>query len=311
MTDATAAPTGSDTYRRAERAFWERYGLEPIDRWADVPTAGARVRVQDVGSGVPSLFIHGTGGSGTHFAPLIANLSGVRALVVDRPGWGLSDPIDYTARPYRDVVAEVLRSVLDALGIERTTVVGASIGDLWAIRLAQAAPDRVERIVLLGGGPISAESTVPPFIKLLRSPLGRLIVALPEKPGMFRKQLAQMGHEASLRSGADLDGFVEWHGVLTRETRWGTNERDMVRAIVRRGGFVDGLVPTTEEFGSIATPTLMVYGDADPVGSEDMWTRFVRALPDAELEVVRPGGHLVWLDDPAGVGRTVSKFLAS
>ena len=309
MSDGSTTGTGAtDSYRVAERTFWARHGLEPVDRWVDV--GGARVRVQDVGSGTPTVLVHGTGGSGAYFAPLIANLEGVRALAIDRPGWGFSDPVDFSARQYRDIVVDVMRRVLDTLEIERAHVVGASIGNLWALRLAQAAPDRVDRMVLLGGAPISPEVTVPPFIKLLRTPVGRVIVALPEKPGMFRKQLAQMGHGATLRSGDGMDAFVEWHGALTRGTQWGRNERDMVRAIVSREGFVPGLVPTTEEIASIATPTLMVYGDADPVGSLHTWEGFVRSMPVAELTVVPAGGHVVWLDDPARVGKVVSTFLA-
>jgi pimeloyl-ACP methyl ester carboxylesterase len=310
MSEGTAAAIGADAYRTAERAFWARQGLEPTDRWVDVGTRDGRVRIQDVGSGTPTVFVHGTGGSGTYFAPLLAHLDGVRALVIDRPGWGLSDPLDFSTRPYRDIAVDVVRRVLDTLGIERAHVVGASIGNLWALRFAQAAPDRVDRMVLLGGGPISPEITVPPFIKLLRTPVGRVIVALPEKPGMFRKQLAQMGHGATLRSGDGMDSFVEWHGALTRETQWGRNERDMVRAIVSRDGFVAGLVPTAEEIGSIAPPTLMVYGDADPVGSLETWERFAGSMPAGELEVVPAGGHVVWLDDPAGVGAIVSKFFS-
>jgi pimeloyl-ACP methyl ester carboxylesterase len=193
MNEGTAAATATDGYQAAERTFWAREGLEPIDRWVDLGTRGGRVRVQDVGAGTPTVFVHGTGGSGTYFAPLIAHLLGIRAITIDRPGWGLSDPLDFSARPYRDIAADLLLRVLDTLGIERAHVVGASIGNVWALRFAQAAPDRVDRMALLGGSPISPEVTVPPFIKLLRTPVGRVIVALPEKPGMFRKQLAQSG----------------------------------------------------------------------------------------------------------------------
>jgi 2-hydroxy-6-oxonona-2,4-dienedioate hydrolase len=311
MSEGTAAATGTAAYRTAERAFWAREGLEPTDRWVDVGTRDRRVRIQDVGSGTPAVFVHGTGGSGTYFAALISHMDGVRAIVIDRPGWGLSDPLDFSARPYREIAADVVRRVLDTLGIERAHVVGASIGNLWALRFAQAAPDRVDRMALLGGAPISPDVAVPPFIKLLRTPIGRVIVALPEKPGMFRKQLAQMGHGTTLRSSGALDAFVEWHGFLTRETQWGRNERDMVRSIVTRDGFVSGLVPTMEEMGSITTPTLMVYGDADPVGSLEIWERFVRSMPAAELDVVPAAGHVVWLDDPARVGSVVSEFLSA
>ena len=126
---------------------------------------------------------------------------------------------------------------------------------------------------------------------------------------MFRKQLSQMGHEASLEAGRVLDAFVAWHGALTRHTSWARNERDMVRAIVDRRGFVPGLVPTGSEIALLEAPTLMVYGTADPVGSIQTWRRFVGGLRQGQLELIEQGGHVVWLDDPAAVGSLIRRHL--
>lgn len=296
-------------YLAAEAALWDSYGLAPSTQTVKVGRSGSTLRVQEVGTGDPILFVHGTGGSGAYFAPLVAELKGFRCLVVDRPGWAMSAPVDYSGRPYAEIVSEVLRDTLDALEVERAHVVGASIGDLWALRLAMAEPSRVRRIVLLGGGPISPEITVPPFIKLLRSPVGNLIVRVPERPGMFRKQLASMGHGASIEAGRIPEAFLDWHGALTRYTAWGRHERDMVRSIVGRQGFVLGLMPSEAEIAALEAPTLMVYGTADPVGSTGTWQRFVAGMADGRLELIDDGGHLVWLDDPAAVGKTVRAFL--
>jgi 2-hydroxy-6-oxonona-2,4-dienedioate hydrolase len=296
-------------YRAAETRLWRAYGLDPVERHVRVGGSGARIRVQEVGSGEAILSVHGTGGSGAYFAPLLAALPGYRHLIVDRPGWVSSDPVDFCARAYGTIAAEMIRAVLDDASIDRVHLIGASIGDLWALRGALADPARVGRVVLLGGGPISPEIHVPPFIRLLRSPLGRVIVRLPERPGMFRRQLAGMGHGPSLAAGRIPEGFVDWHGVLTRETDWGRNERAMVRCIVDRRGFVDGLVPTMAELARLSAPVLMVVGALDPVGSPSIWQRFVTGLPAAELEVVPDAGHLVWLDDPVAVGRRIDRFL--
>ncbi len=296
-------------YRAAEDTLWRSYGLDPVERDVRVGGSGARIRVHDVGAGEAILFVHGTGGSGAYFAPLLATLPGYRHLVIDRPGWGASDPVDFCARDYATIADETIRAVLDDASIDRVHLVGASIGDLWAIRAALAAPSRVGRVVLLGGGPISPEIQVPPFIRLLRSPLGQVIVRLPERPGMFRRQLDGMGHAHSLAAGRIPDAFVEWHGALTRDTDWGRNERAMVRCIVDRHGFIDGLVPRAADLARMSPPVLMVVGTEDPVGDTSIWRRFVAGLPAAELEVVPDGGHLVWLDDPAAVGTRIDRFL--
>ena len=306
---ATRAPTRAQRYLEAERRLWNHYGLSPVDRSVDL--ASGHLRVQEVGSGEPVVFIHGTGGSGAYFAPLLRELHGFRCIVIDRPGWGLSASLDYSRRPYATIAADVLRETLDALGVERAHFVGASIGDLWALRFALTHPSRVSRLVLLGGGPIADGVAVPGFIRLLRSPIGQIIIRLPENPGMLRKQLAGFGHAASLRAERIPDAFIDWHVASSKYTDWMRHERDMVRAIVDRHGFVDGLVPDADrEVARLHQPTLMVFGTADPTGSVDIWRRFIGHIPEAELELVESGGHLVWYDDPEGVGRRVRGFLA-
>ena len=296
-------------YFAAEAALWGHYGLAPTSHTLTVGRSRSALRVQEVGTGDPIVFVHGTGGSGAYLAPLVAELSGSRCLVIDRPGWTVSTTVDYAQRPYAEIVSEILRDTLDALEVERAHVVGASIGDLWALRFAMAEPSRVQRVLLLGGGPISPAVTAPPFIRLLRSPVGNIIVRLPERPGMFRKQLSSMGHRASIEAGRVPDAFVDWHVALTRYTSWGRHERDMVRSIVDRRGFVPGLVPTEAEIAALEAPTLMVYGTADPVGSTETWQRFTAGMPHGQLELIHDGGHLVWLDDPSTVGKTISSFL--
>jgi 2-hydroxy-6-oxonona-2,4-dienedioate hydrolase len=307
----TASGARTERYRRAERAFWDTYGLAPAERFVKVGSPPVRLRVQELGSGAPVLFVNGTGGPGAYFAPLLGALHGVRCLVLDRPGWGLSAPVDYSGRPYGTVTAALLRETLDALGIDRACLVGGSIGSLWALRLAQAHPERVDRVVLLGGGPLIAEIPVPRFIRLLRSPLGKLIIRVPEKPPMVAKQLAGLGHATGHEPGQVPATFVDWRVAQSRETDWRRHERDMIRCVVGRDGFAPGFVLQDAEVAGIGQPTLMVYGTADPVGSVDIWRRFTDRLPQGELEVVDGGGHLVWYDDPSRVGARVTQFLSS
>ena len=298
-------------YRQAEQIYWDHYGLAPKEHQVMAGSPPTQLRVQEVGSGTPILFVHGTGGSGAYFAPLVRELQDFRCLVLDRPGWGLSSPFDFAGGVYKTVVAELLGDTLDALGVDQVQVVAGSIGNLWALRLAQAQPARVQRLVLLGAGPLTSEIGVPPFIRLLRSPVGQLMIRMPENPRMLRRQLAGLGHAASLEAGRIPDAFIDWHVAMSRQTDWAKHERHMVRNIVRSGGYVPGLVLDDAEVAGIRQPTLMVYGTADPIGSVDIWARFVRQMPQAEIELVKGGGHLVWYDDAVGIGGRVRRFLAA
>ena len=305
----TSASTRTDRYLEAERRLWEHYGLEPQERYLDLDGPAVRLRVLEVGSGEPLLFVHGTVGPGG-WPSLISHLPGFRAIVLDRPGWGLSSAIDFSGQEYKTLVADVLRGALDALDVERAHVVGASIGNVWALRLAQRHAPRVDRIVLMGGGPIVAESGVPGIIRLLASPAGAVMVRLPDSPGRLRSILRQAGHGASLDAGRIPDEFIDWRVAAGRETDSMRNERAMVCAIVKGKSYRRGLTFDDAELATIRQPTLHVYGTADDtVGTAEIRNRVADALPRGELRLVEGAGHMPWFDDPAEVAGEMSRFL--
>jgi pimeloyl-ACP methyl ester carboxylesterase len=298
----------SQPYRDAELRLWHHYGLEPNQRFLDLEATGPRLRVLEVGSGVPILFVHGTAGPGS-WPSLIAQLSGFRSIVLDRPGWGSSSAIDFSGQEHGPLVADILHGILDALELERTNVVGASIGNVWALRLAERQPTRVGRVVLLGGGPVVNEVGVPPFIRLLATPLGVLMVRVPDKPERVRSILRRLGHGASLDAGRIPDEFIDWRVSVARDTDSMRHEREMVRAIVKGNSYRPGLTFDDEGLAAIHQPTLQVFGTSDPTGSVDIWTRVADILPRGELRLIDGAGHMPWFDDPAQVASEVTHFL--
>lgn len=307
-----AVPSPDSTMPAFERAWWAKHGLEPRQTFVEIGTPKARLRVLDVGEGDPIVFIHGTAGSAPVWAPLVARLEGYRCLMLDRPGWAPSSSIDFSSSSYQDVVTRVLEGVLADLGIDRAHLIGASIGDLWALRFAQARPERVDRVVLMGGGPLFYENEVPKIIRVIASPLGAVMTRLPEKRSQLRSISRANGHGASLDAGR-MDDFLEWREALGRDAHPMRNERDMVRAIVdwRKGSFTPSLRLNEAELRAITIPTLMVYGSEDPVGSVDVWIRFTGLLPDAKLVTLDGFGHVPWLDDPDPVAAVLRRFLGA
>jgi pimeloyl-ACP methyl ester carboxylesterase len=306
----TSARTRTQRYREAERKLWQHYGLEPDERFLELQSPTARLRVLEFGSGEPVVFVHGTVGPGA-WASLISELSGCRAIVLERPGWGLSSAIDFTDRDYGTLVAEVMRGALDALELERAHIVGGSIGNVWALRFAAQHPSRVGRVVLLGGGPMVSEAGVPGIIRLLASPAGALMVRLPDRPARVRSILRRSGHGPSLDDGRIPDEFVDWRVATGRDTDSMRHEREMICAIIKGKSYRPGLTFTDAEFAAIRRRTLHVYGTADSVGTVDLWTRVAGVLPRAELRLVDSAGHMPWFDDTIGVAEDVGRFLTS
>lgn len=294
--------------RTAERALWDRHGLEPSERFIEIGEPAATLRVVEVGSGEPVLFVHGTAGPGS-WPSLVRGLSGLRCILLERPGWGLSSPIDYARQDYKTTVAGLLNATLDALHIDRAHVVGSSIGNTWALALAARHPPRVRRTVLIGGGPLLPEIQPPPFIRLLASPLGALVVRVPAKPKMIRAQLRQIGHGDSLDAGRISDEYIHWRLALDHDTDSMRHERDMVRAIAGVRGFRPGLTFDDAELAAIQQPTLHVYGTTDPVGTIDAYKREVDVLPRGELALVEDAGHMPWFDDSRLVAARIHSFL--
>lgn len=81
-------------------------------------------------------------------------------------------------------------------------------------------------------------------------------------------------------------------------------------AIVCRRGFAPGLVLEDAEIAGVEHRILMVYGTTDPIGSVEIWRRFVDLTPREELELVDGGGHLVWYDDSVRIGGRIERFLS-
>jgi pimeloyl-ACP methyl ester carboxylesterase len=297
-----------ERYRQAERALWDHYGLEPTERFVRLREQRAQIRVVEVGSGPPLFFAHGTFGGGPAFAALAKELPQHRLLLMDRPGFGLSSAIQFRIETFGRVIADLQRDVLDALALDRVDVVGHSIGDLFALRLAQRHPDRIRRVILLGAGPIVQEAGVPMPIRLVASPLGALMVRLMRRRAMVTSMIRGSGHGPALADRRIPEVCVDWRTAVNRETDSMRQERAMVKAIVDRNRYRPGVTFADDELSAIEQPTLMLFGSADPVGSRALWDRVISALPRGELVVIEGAGHMVWLDDPADVARRMEAF---
>lgn len=313
----TAEENGAMHYSEAERALWDRFELTPTEKRVEI--GGQSVRLHEIGSGPPILFIHGTGGSGVYWAPLAAQLRGeFRCLLVDRPGWAETRPVDYTQPGFTGVVVRLLDALLDGLGVEKARMIGGSVGGLFVLRYALERPTRVERFVQVGAAPVALleigeagrHVPAPRFIRLLRSPFGYVIVRIPQNEAMIRRQLAGLGHGASLESGSMPTEFIQYYVAMSRHTKSLSSERDMVRAILRSDGWITDLTLNEKEREKLALPTLMILGDQDPTGSTEAWQRFTDSLANARLEIIPNGGHLPWYDNPTRVAQLVQNHFS-
>src|ERR1700760_4262020 len=138
-------------FEQAESRLFDACGVQVTSRRVRLADPSLTVRVLDTGEGPPLVLVHGSGMSASTWAPLMPHLAPRRLIALDLPGFGLSDPFDYSGRALRQHAVAQLTSLLDALGLDRVPVVGTSLGGMWALSMAVAAPDRTTAVASLGG----------------------------------------------------------------------------------------------------------------------------------------------------------------
>jgi pimeloyl-ACP methyl ester carboxylesterase len=302
----------TERYRRAERALWRNYGLDPAERFVDLATMPyVRIRVQELGAGAPVLFVHGGPNAGSTWAPLVAAMDGFHCFVIDRPGCALSSPIDYSSSDLQDLAADVLGGVLDGLGLASASVVASSIGGTWTFWFARRHPARVNGIVQMGSPALLPGMRAPSFMRLASTPVGRLLAFLPAGRASTEMSFRQIGHGKSLASGRIPDVFLDWYVALVRDTDTMRNELAHIRRATTWRGPRRELELQRDDLVAVQQRTLFVWGPDDPFNTVDDGRWAVDALPRGELEVVDGGGHLPWLDDPSGVAARTTRFLQS
>ena len=253
-------------------------------------------------SGVVVLWFHGTPGARRQF-PLVGRRAamklGLRVVVLERPGSGLSDPHPYAA--VADWVTD-MAAVADALGAERLGVVGLSGGGPYALACGAVPPlaDRVAAVAVLGGvvpsvGPEATAGSVAdlarrfaPMLSQLRRPLAALSIGLlaPLIPFSHYAYRAYSGisPEGDKRVFADpeIEGMFIDDIVLAIKGRCQALVDD-ARLFGRDWGF---------RLADVNVPVRWWHGDADPLVPLAAAQAAVSRLPDAEL-ILRPGeSHL-------------------
>jgi pimeloyl-ACP methyl ester carboxylesterase len=253
------------------------------------------IAVERRGRGAPLLLLHGTGGSRLHWKPLLGPLSPYRELLlVDLPGHGVSDPpppgVPHTATGY----AQLLASVLDALGFDSVHVAGNSLGGWTALELAKLS--RARSVVAVAPAGLWRER--PPRSARLRLRgqyrLGRLFG--PALPPLLRTAAGR-----ALVLGA----------VVGQPWRLAPEDAiKIVDAYLHTRGFARHLAATRHERfrdgGAIHVPVTVAWGERERLIAPS--SRGREELPAHTRYLTLPGcGHLAMWDDPQLVADTILK----
>ncbi len=141
-----------ERYKAAEKRLFETCKVQGRSFYVALHRPPLNLRVFEGGQGEPLVMIHGGGATLAEFAPILGSLEqDFHIYAPDRPGCGLSEMIDYTGISIRQQAVDCMSSLFDRLHLKRAAVAGCSIGGYWSLVFALAAPERVSKLVLLGG----------------------------------------------------------------------------------------------------------------------------------------------------------------
>jgi pimeloyl-ACP methyl ester carboxylesterase len=274
--------------------------------------AGNRVHLLEAGAGPPVVLLHGTGNPAGFLLPLLQHLQGVHAIAPDRPGVGLSNPIDLPAARYRETAVAWLDRLLDNLELDATTLLGHSGGGVWALWYALAHPDRVKKLVLLGV-PTLPKTRCPLPIRLVGTPgLGQLLSRLaPPSPKSVLRLASAVGEKDTIARYPDLVDLLVAAGrdpITDRAAKAEFRALISPFALLSPSGFRRRSRVHPDELRQLAMPTLVLWGERDPVGSIPVARAVTELIPDARLEVL-PTGHGPWLGQPTRTAATVTDFM--
>ena len=207
--------------------------------------------------------------------------AGYRVIAVDQLGSGASarpaEPI-YTTQTQ----AEMVVGVLDALGVRRAHFVGHSFGGRVAMQIALLAPERVQSLVAIA--PEAFATARPAIARWVRLPIAGYILAFYSTSPLL------------VRPGLQF---------VSSGKAWITNEvvKGYAAPLYVRGSALaqvwqarspkDGQKPVPHNLNAITPPTLLLWGENDPIFPADDGVKLARILPAATLHLFQNTGHIV------------------
>jgi len=267
---------------------------------------GHRVRFHRAGTGPLLVLLHGIASTAETWAPVATGLARRHAVLApDLLGHGESAKPrgDYSLGAY----ASGVRDLITALGHDRATVVGHSLGGGIAMQFAYQYPERVERLVLISSGGLGRE--VHALLRAATLPGSEAVMALMAggwaraAGGAVSSALGRLG----LRAGEDLAGIASGIASLGDAEARAAFAHTVRAAIDPRGQRISA---TDRLYLAAEMPTLIVWGERDPMIPAAHGRAAHDAMPGSRLEVFAGAGHFPHREQPDRFVVLLERFIA-
>ncbi|RIH83886.1 2-hydroxy-6-oxononadienedioate/2-hydroxy-6-oxononatrienedioate hydrolase [Meiothermus luteus] len=248
----------------------------------------------------PFLLIHGLGDDADSWRrvfPLLMRRG--RVIAPDLPGFGRSG---HPRRAYTlGFFAKTLTALLERLELSQAVLVGSSMGGAVALRMTLRWPERVARLVLVGGPPMGGRPSKLQLLFLIPGQGERLY---------NRLRASQEAAYESLRPYyANLEALPAEERAFLRERVW-----DRVWSDEQRRAFFSAFrwmalerlwTPSAAQLASLDKPTQVVWGEQDGIIPAEAGQRLARLIPGARFQVIPGAGHLPHQERPEELAQLV------
>lgn len=248
--------------------------------------------LRESGEGRSVILLHGIGsGAGSWVYQLEALGAHYRMIAWDAPGYGDSTPLTSPA-PTAGDYADALADLFDALGIERATVVGHSLGALMAAAFARRHSGQMERLMLASPAGGYARASAEERARRLEERL---------------KALAEFGpaEHARLRAPRLLSAdpppsavaLVEWNMARIRPQGYAQAARMLASGDIRA------------DLETWPRPVLVVSGTVDSVTPEAGCRAIAAAARLGRYQSIHGAGHALYLEVPEAFNAILAKYM--
>ncbi|MFE3032583.1 alpha/beta fold hydrolase [Streptomyces canus] len=277
----------------------------PSMRESLLDVAGKKIFVAETGGGPPVLLLHGGGPGASGVSNYQRNIAELakeyRVIVPDLPGYGRSTKgIDLTD-PFGSL-ADAIRGLLDALGLDKAHMVGNSYGGACALRLALDTPDRVDRMVLMGPGGIGTTRALP-------TPGLNSLLNYYSGDGPSRPKLEKFIRNYLVFNAADVPD-----SVVDARYRDSVDPEVVAAPPLRRPKSLRALwkmdFTRDARLSRLPVPTLVLWGAADQVNRSSGGRMLAERMPNCDLYEVANTGHWVQFERAVLFNRLCADFLA-
>jgi 2-hydroxy-6-oxonona-2,4-dienedioate hydrolase len=256
-------------------------------------------------TGPPLVLLHGVGDNAFDWRWVLPALASThRVYAPDLPGSGGS------AKPLTDYspafFTRFVGAFLDALGVDRATVIGNSLGGLVGLRLALAEPERVTALGLVSSAGLGREVTYA--LRSMALPgYGKLAVAWGKRrPGAAQRALGRAALVFARPRGAPRKWIKEQYR-LARLPGFLEAQLATVRAQVGVKGQREVLV---DRLAQLERPTMVVWGTRDRVIPYSHAKEAASRLQEGYLELIPECGHLPQVEQPERFVSGLRRFLS-